>query len=394
MTILLKSGWQSVNIGDVAHTPGMLALLERHLPDAQVIWWPIVCNERVEQMIRRRFPAVEILPPELRTHREVPDETIRPVFERADVYLHGSGPNPMAMDQWRQWRRMTGKPIAVGGITVTNDNIATVDEMKAVDQFFCRDSLSLNFLQKAGLEKTRLGFGPDAAFATDVRDDPWADAFMAEHGLEQGRFACFIGRLRTPPFHKMDQWYKPDAETTRRGEELNARTAEPDHAKLRHVLTGWVRATGCNAVVCPEMIYQLDDADPLIYGPLPDDVKAKTVVQRDWWCTDQAVSLYSRAAAVVSMKMHSPVLAQRQGIPSLHIRQKEDTAKGQMWRDLGLEDWIFEIDETDGGDVLDTLLGIHAEPVAARDKVFAAQARIDAGHREMLQRIGILSGRA
>ena len=31
--ILLRSSWQTVNIGDIAHTPGMLRLLEQHRPD-------------------------------------------------------------------------------------------------------------------------------------------------------------------------------------------------------------------------------------------------------------------------------------------------------------------------------------------------------------------------
>ena len=30
--ILLRSSWQTVNIGDIVHTPGMLALLEQHSP--------------------------------------------------------------------------------------------------------------------------------------------------------------------------------------------------------------------------------------------------------------------------------------------------------------------------------------------------------------------------
>ena len=34
--ILLRSSWQTVNVGDIAHTPGVLALLERHLPAAEV----------------------------------------------------------------------------------------------------------------------------------------------------------------------------------------------------------------------------------------------------------------------------------------------------------------------------------------------------------------------
>ena len=34
--VLVRSAWQSVNIGDIAHTPGALALLERHFPEAEL----------------------------------------------------------------------------------------------------------------------------------------------------------------------------------------------------------------------------------------------------------------------------------------------------------------------------------------------------------------------
>ena len=37
--ILLRSSWQVVNIGDIAHTPGVLALLERYIPEAEVVLW-------------------------------------------------------------------------------------------------------------------------------------------------------------------------------------------------------------------------------------------------------------------------------------------------------------------------------------------------------------------
>ena len=38
--ILLRGSWQSVNIGDIGHTPGALNLIERHLPDAELTLWP------------------------------------------------------------------------------------------------------------------------------------------------------------------------------------------------------------------------------------------------------------------------------------------------------------------------------------------------------------------
>ena len=39
--ILLRSSWQTVNIGDIGHTPGMLALLEKYLPEVEVRLWKL-----------------------------------------------------------------------------------------------------------------------------------------------------------------------------------------------------------------------------------------------------------------------------------------------------------------------------------------------------------------
>ena len=34
------------------------------------------------------------------------------------------------------------------------------------------------------------------------------------------------------------------------------------------------------------------------------------------------------------------------GTPAIVLRQPTDTRKGQMWRNVGLNDWIFKIDDT------------------------------------------------
>jgi hypothetical protein len=55
--ILLRSSWQVVNIGDIAHTPGVLALIEKHLPDAEVrLWASADLSEEVAAMEHQRFP--------------------------------------------------------------------------------------------------------------------------------------------------------------------------------------------------------------------------------------------------------------------------------------------------------------------------------------------------
>jgi len=50
-TILIVSGWQDVNIGDIAHTPGLLNILQKHLPDCRLILWKTSHNEEVGRML-------------------------------------------------------------------------------------------------------------------------------------------------------------------------------------------------------------------------------------------------------------------------------------------------------------------------------------------------------
>ena len=60
--ILLRSSWQIVNIGDIAHTPGVLALLEKHLPEAEVrLWASQDLSAEVIAMEHRRFPRLQII---------------------------------------------------------------------------------------------------------------------------------------------------------------------------------------------------------------------------------------------------------------------------------------------------------------------------------------------
>ena len=62
--ILLRSSWQTVNIGDIAHSPGVLALCEKHLPGVEVRLWASDVGDGVKEMIKKRFPDLEIFRPD------------------------------------------------------------------------------------------------------------------------------------------------------------------------------------------------------------------------------------------------------------------------------------------------------------------------------------------
>jgi len=59
--ILLRSSWQVVNIGDIAHTPGVLALIEKHIPEAEVVLWASGdLSAEVAAMEHQRFPQLNV----------------------------------------------------------------------------------------------------------------------------------------------------------------------------------------------------------------------------------------------------------------------------------------------------------------------------------------------
>jgi polysaccharide pyruvyl transferase WcaK-like protein len=117
----------------------------------------------------------------------------------------------------------------------------------------------------------------------------------------------------------------------------------------------------------------------LLYDPLPGDVKPKVAVLDRYWLTAEAASVYAKAAAVVSFEMHSPIMAVAAGTPAVLLRQPTDTRKGQMWRDIGLERWIFEIDDSTGREIADRVLEIGRDLPAAR--LLADKARAFAHER-------------
>jgi polysaccharide pyruvyl transferase WcaK-like protein len=365
--ILLRSSWQTVNIGDIAHTPGMLRLLEEQIPGAGVTLWPNALSEDVEALIRKRFPA-------LRVARSA--EEHREALAGCDFFLHGSGPGLVGAAAAKEWQA-TGKPYGFGGVTLSDAELRDHRGLLAGARFvYCRDTLSLEALRAASISGPIQEFGPDATFALDLRNDARADSFLREHALEPGRFACFVPRLRWTPYWKEGR--KMAAELVASREAENERHAGPDHAKLRQAIIAWVRGTGDKALLCPEMTYQVELLKPLLFDPLPADVQPSVVVRPAYWLTDEAASTYRRAAAVVSLEMHSPIIAVANGRPAIHLRQPTDTRKGQMWRDVGLGDWLFEIEAATGEQIAERLLSIHrgaeaTRAVLARGQAFAAE---------------------
>lgn len=361
LRVLLRSSWQTVNIGDIAHTPGMLALLEKHQPDAEVTLWPNPLGNEVEKLLTTRFPELRIA--KTKAEQEA-------ALENCDFCLHGSGPTLVGRDATLLAQK-AGKPYGFAGVTLNEGTVKSYRDLLAGAKFiFPRDTISLEALKKSGLTGPKMEFGPDATFALDLRDDEAAAKLLKAHQLEAGKFLCAVPRLRWTPYWEIHpKSVKPDPEKVAVLEKF----AEPDHAKQRQAIIAWVRETKLRVFLVPEMTYEVSRLQPLLFDPLPADVKPHVAVLDRYWLTAEAASVYAQAAAVLSFEMHSPIMAIAAGTPAIHLRQPTDTSKGQMWRDVGLESWIFEIDDSTGKEIAARVVEIGKDLAAARK--LAAKAR-------------------
>lgn len=410
--ILLRSSWQSVNIGDIGHTPGALSLLEKHFPEAEITLWPGELGHGSRALLTQGYPRLKIAEGSVGKDNKPTTAALAKAWEETDLYLSGSGSGFPAANHAVAFQKATGKPVGVFG--VSNDPISGIGPTRDAEGgtlvsireralklppthlsaelryimdraafFFCRDTITRDYLKAQGVKSPIVEFGPDAQLGMHLRDDAKGFAWLKARGLEDGKFICVIPRLRYTPYYRIKNTKRVPADDIK--DAINNRTTEQDHAKLREMIVSYVKHTGNKVMVCAEMTYQVEMGKEVLVDPLPAEIK-KNVVWRDtYWLPDEAASIYSKAQCVISVECHSPLISLHNGTPTFYVRQPTDTCKGQMYRDIGANDWFFEVDETNGAQLWSRLEAIHKDPAKAKAKVKAIMATVEARQKRMVE---------
>ncbi|MCZ7586707.1 MAG: polysaccharide pyruvyl transferase family protein [Deltaproteobacteria bacterium] len=140
--------------------------------------------------------------------------------------------------------------------------------------------------------------------------------------------------------------------------------------RIRQFLTDWVTQTGVPVVLCPEVRYEIPLMHDNVYQRLAPKVREKCIWMDQFWTTEQAYSLYRQAEMVVSMEMHSVIMALSLGTPVLMPQFSENGRKVWMLEELDLRDWIFDIDDpADAPRLLAAALRIHQDPAQAEARI-------------------------
>lgn len=404
--ILLRSGWQTVNIGDIGHTPGAIEIVNRFCHGRNIILWSTKggMDRGVAELLLRSFSNLRIV---LGTTRNGQPDTpeLAAAWREAGFLLHSSGSGFPACADVNAWRVATGKPYGI--FPVSTDPVSgpgpgqlteggTLAELRTaslrlppnslsqmmrnvIDHssfMFCRDTISLEYLRAQEVKPPLLEMGPDTQFGMTLKDTARGEAYLKEAQLVPERFICVIPRIR----YTMSNIERQNNDVRQK---VNDEHVQHDMDLLIDVMVRYIRATGNKVLVCPEMTYQIELGKRYIIDRFPADLKSKVVWRDTYWLPDEAAAVYAKASAVLSIECHSPIITLIQNTPTFYLRQPTDTCKGQMYPDLGLSDWTFEIDKTDGGAVWRRLQDVLADPAAARAKAAATMALVHSKQEEM-----------
>lgn len=124
----------------------------------------------------------------------------------------------------------------------------------------------------------------------------------------------------------------------------------------------------------------------MLYDLLPEDVKRNVVWRNRFWLTDEALSVYVRSAGLFGLEQHSPIMCIGNGIPALVGRFKEQTSKGYMWYNIGLEDWFFDSDNEEQMDrLIPTVLSLINDRNGAKKKTMKAKSFVEKKQKESMK---------
>ena len=388
-TILLQTAWDTVNIGDIGHTPGTLRIIEQHLPDVQVILWAMKLEERVTAMLRARFPKVEIVQGSL-TGTTERDEQLRQAIGRCDLFIRNSG---MGQDtNFMEYCRKIGKPYGLYG----QSYFPSMVEGKGAEErsamlsgaafIYCRETKTLDILRNAGVKPPVLEFGPDGCFGIDVRDDVRGLATMKKLGLEERKFITIQLRTNTAKIPGVDDLRRPSLNPLHPSPEQIA-DDERRAGVYRDLITRWVKKTGYQVLIAPEVKKEMEHNKRLLCDPLPADIRAHVVNLESFWNADEAASVFARAHTAVCHEPHSLIIALPNGTPIIHTYSEFHSPKCWMFKDIGLPEWLLEFDSTPAEKMAETLFAIHDDYPGALAKVKKAMAFV---HQRQADTMGVV----
>ena len=244
---------------------------------------------------------------------------------------------------------------------------------------YCRDTDSLNYLKQKKFSFKRIDFRPDTTVYFNGGDEAWKEKFFAENGLEEGKFMTVALRISAPK----PKYHDPT------GGSVTPERCRHQMEQMKFLVEEYIKKTGHKVLIAHETRDTLEDARTHLYNILSDEAKKSTVYLESFWTPEQALSVYRASSLLVSVEMHSIIMAIGNGVPFIHAPYVECGRKRQMVRDMELPEFLIDLDDADSGEqMLSRALSILENRPAIQERLGKVRSRLAELSAQSMSEVG------
>ena len=204
---------------------------------------------------------------------------------------------------------------------------------------YCRDTDSLSYLKQKKFTFQSIDFRPDTTVYFKGGDEAWKEQFFKENALEENKFMTVALRISAPK----PKYHDPT------GGSVTPERCRHQMEQMKFLIEEYIKKSGHKVLIAHETRDTLEDARTHLYNILSDEAKANTVYLDHFWTPEQALSVYRASTLLVSIEMHSIIMAIGNEVPFIHAPYVECGRKRQMVRDMELPEFLIDLDAADSG---------------------------------------------
>jgi hypothetical protein len=370
-SILLRTGWDVETYGDLAAIPAIYRSIQRFVPKTEVIIWPSEMTDELRSLLETGFTQLKMVEGEINEAGEPTTEELKEAFESSNLFLYAAGvhrkidwtgndPEGTETTSISYCRKMNIPYViyGLGEIPETQEvQTAFMNILNGASLSFVTESRSAGQIKDLKLKIENLKSGPSPLFAFDMKNDTGARNYIEDSGIVDHDFIAV--NFRNTSHSETDD--------------------DSPVKKILFILNNWAQSTDHLILLIADSREDIEYMKK-IYGDLPETVKSKTIVFDAVFSPDMISSVLEKSRITIAMSPYPLFSALLTDIPIFHLADWNYNTDGQIFIDLGLKDYVMDINSTPEQDLLKAMVNIN-------DSYVKALIETNKSHNEVLKEL-------
>jgi len=352
--ILLRSGWSTDSYSDLAVIPAAYRSIQRFVPNTEVMVWPFTMNEILNSLLENNFTNINLINGTINDQGEPTTEELKKAFDSAHMLMYVTCPNknidwagtdPSAIETASiEYCIKNNIPYILYGIgdipEATETQSAMQNKLNKAILTFIMDSTTEDILKDNKIKNLQLA--PPIIFGFDLKNDNDARKYISDLGLSNKTFIVV-------------NLYSNGNNIPQKNTAIN---------KIVYLIENWIQKTEHFILLIPEKSADVEILSN-VYNQLSNTAKEKTKLITEDISPDMVSSIVEKSRIATGMSPYLLFSAMQVGIPIYHYSDWSVSNSGQSLIDLGLKDFVIDIEKVSENEFVDKLSEIDDKYVKA-----------------------------